>query len=113
MVSNSLMRRYFPALSLALLATLFLQPARLAADLIWTPQGGWRMEGGVLGGLDTVEGRNALEFMNKGRAAEEARHEREALKAYETVNRKYPNSVFAAEALYRTGMFYEQRQQYF
>ncbi len=113
MVSNSLMRRFLSILPLAVLTALLLLPARLAADLVWTPEGGWRMQGGVLGGLDTTEGRSALDFMNKGRAAEEARHDRAALKAYQTVNRKYPNSVFAAEALYRTGMIYQKRQQYY
>jgi len=107
------MRRFFPVLSLAVLTTLLLLPARLAADLIWTPQGGWRVEGGLLGGLETPDGRNALEFMNKGRVAEEAGHERDALKAYQTVGKKYPNSVFASEALYRTGVIYQKRQQYF
>ena len=107
------MRRLPSALFLAALAVLLLQPARLTADLIWTPQSGWRLEGGVLGGLDTVEGRNALDFMNKGRVAEEARHDREARKAYDVVNRKYPNSVFAAEALYRTGVIYQKQQKYY
>jgi len=26
-------------------------PARLAADLIWTPDGGWKIEGGLTSGL--------------------------------------------------------------
>jgi outer membrane protein assembly factor BamD len=107
------MRRLSPALFLAAFVTLLFQPARLSADLIWTPQGGWRMQGGVLGGLDTVEGRNALDSMNKGRAAEEAGRDRAALKAYQVVSRRYPNSVLAPEAVYRTGMIYQKRQQYF
>ncbi len=107
------MRRLSSAFLLAAIAGLLLLPSRLAADLIWTPQTGWRMEGGVLNGLDTVDGRNALEFMNKGRAAEEAGHAREARKAYEVINRKYPNSVFAAEALYRTGVIYQKQQKYY
>ena len=107
------MRRLPSVLSFAALALLLILPARLSADLIWTPQSGWKLEGGVLGGLDTVDGRNALDFMNKGRAAEEAHHDREARKAYETVNRKYPNSVFAAEALYRTAVIYQKQRKYF
>ena len=35
---------------LAALTLLFL-PARLAADLVWTPEGGWKIEGGVVSGL--------------------------------------------------------------
>jgi len=107
------MRRLPSALFLAALAGLLVLPARLTADLIWTPQGGWRLEGGALGGLDTVDGRNALDFMNKGRTAEEAGHNREARKSYDVINRKYPNSVFAAEALYRTGVIYQKQQKYY
>ena len=99
--------------ALAVLAALVLFPARLAADLIWTPQGGWKMEGGVLGGLDTPDGRSALDFMNKGRAAEEAGRDNQARKDYDVVGRKYPNSVFAAEALYRTGVIYQKQQKYY
>jgi outer membrane protein assembly factor BamD len=107
------MRRLTSVFFLATLAGLLLQPARLAADLIWTPSGGWKIEGGVLGGLDTAEGRNALDFMNKGRAAEEAGQNRKALKDYQVVNRKYPNSVFAAEALYHTGGIYQKQHKYY
>jgi outer membrane protein assembly factor BamD len=107
------MHRLASALFLAVLAALLLPPARLAADLLWTPQGGWHIEGGVLGGLGTEEGRNALDFMNRGRTAEEAGHDKTALKLYGNISRKYPNSVFAAEALYRTGVIYQKRQQYY
>jgi len=107
------MRRLAPAFIFAVLAALLLSPSRLAADLVWTPQGGWRMEGGALGGLDTPEGRHALDFMNKGRAAEEAGRNSAARKAYETVSKKYPNSVFAAEALYRNGVIYQKQHKYY
>ena len=107
------MRRLpLPAL-LAALVALALFPARLAADLVWTPQGGWKVEGGVLAGFAGEQGRNALDLMNKARAAEEARRLGAAIKLYETVAKKYPNSVFAAEALYRTGAIYQKRLQYY
>ncbi|MBL9216376.1 MAG: tetratricopeptide repeat protein [Opitutaceae bacterium] len=51
--------------------------------------------------------------MNKARAAEEAGREREALKLYGTVTKKYPNSLYAPEAFYRTGLIREKRQQYY
>ena len=35
------------------------------ADLVWTKQTGWRVEGGALSGLAGAEGRNALDQMNK------------------------------------------------
>ena len=46
-------------------------PARLAADLVWSRETGWRMEGGALAGLTGGEGRNALDQMNRARSSEE------------------------------------------
>lgn len=107
------MRRLSFLFLLPVLTGLLLVPARLAADLIWTPQGGWKVEGGVLAGLGGDEGRNALDLMNKARAAEEAGSLNSARKLYTTVSKKYPNSVFAAEALFRTGAIYQKRQQFY
>ncbi|MBA3849822.1 MAG: outer membrane protein assembly factor BamD [Opitutus sp.] len=87
--------------------------ARLQAELVWTPGQGWRVEGGALAGLSGEEGRNALDLMNKARAAEESGSARAAIKSYEKVAKRYPNSVFAAEAYYRTGQLYEKRRQYY
>ena len=111
MVITRFMRRLPFLLFLAALSGLLLSPARLAAELIWTPQGGWRVEGGVLAGLATEDGRNALDLMNKARTAEEAGQEKKALGLYASVTKKYPNSVFSAEALFRTGMIREKRQE--
>ncbi len=106
------MRRLPSLLFLAAIAGLLLVPARLAADLVWTPSGGWKVEGGVLASLGGEEGRNALDLMNRARTAEEAGRNRSALSLYITASRKYPNSVFAAEALYRAGAIYQKRQQF-
>jgi outer membrane protein assembly factor BamD len=113
MVSTSIMRRSIQILLWATLSLLVLSPGRLCADLIWTPQGGWRVEGGVLAGMGNEDGRNALDLMNRARTAEEAGHEGSALSLYGTVGKKYPNSVFAAEALFRIGMIRQKRQQYY
>ena len=107
------MRRPSLPLFLAVVTTLLFSSARLAADLIWTPQGGWRVEGGVLASLNGEEGHNALDLMNKARTAEEAGQNSSALKFYNTVGKKYPNSIYAGEALYRTGLIYQKRQQYY
>ena len=107
------MRRLTTLLFLAAVTGLLFAPARLAADLIWTPQGGWKVEGGVLASLGGEEGRKALDLMNRARAAEEAGKDRKARKLYTSAYKKYPNSVFAAEALYRTGALYQKRGQYF
>ncbi len=108
-----MMRRISPLLLLAAISGLLLVPARLTADLIWTPAGGWTVEGGVLAGLGGEDGRNALDLMNKARAAEESGQSRSALKTYISVTKKYPNSVFAAEALFRAGALYQKREQYY
>lgn len=87
--------------------------ARLSAELVWTPGQGWRVEGGALAGLSGEEGRNALELMNTARNAEEKGSVRSAIKGYQKVSKRYPNSIYAAEALYRTGLLYEKRKEYF
>lgn len=107
------MRRFSFIPVLAALAALLLIPARLAADLIWTPQDGWKVEGGALAGYVAEDGRNGLDLMNKARAAEEAGHLRQARKLYQSVSKKYPNSVFAPEAIYRTGLIYQKDRQYY
>jgi outer membrane protein assembly factor BamD len=107
------MRRLTTLLYLAAVTGLLLVPARLAADLVWTPQGGWKVEGGALAGLGGEEGRNALDIMNKARAAEEAGKSREARKLYQSITKKYPNSVFAPEAIYRAGSIYQKNEQFY
>src|SRR5262245_2851985 len=72
------------------------------ADLVWTKQTGWRVEGGALSGLAGAEGRNALDQMNKARNSEEDGSSRSAVKTYQSVAKRYPNSIYAPEALYRS-----------
>ncbi len=110
------MRR--PSLSLlaATLGLLLLIPARLAADLVWTPEGGWKVQGGVLAsfnGAEEARGRNALDLMNKARTAEEAGKGSTALNLYTQVTKKYPNSVYAAEALFRIGLIQQKDGRYY
>lgn len=107
------MRRLIPTLLLAALCVLSLAPARLAADLVWTPEGGWKVQGGALAAFSGEEARSALDAMNKARAAEENRDSSKALKLYAVVTKKYPNSVYAAEAMFRTGLIYQKQQKYY
>lgn len=106
-----------PVRALALFSTLIAAFCLLAgvarADLVWNPQTGWRVEGGVLAGVSGPEGRNALELMNKARAAEERGSTHSALKNYTKVGKKYPNSVYAPEAYYRLGLLRLKSRQYF
>lgn len=108
--------RFAPArlpavLSLFLLVFGLLTPAA-RADLVWSPQTGWRVEGGALSGLAGADSRNALDQMNKARAAEEAGSKGTAIRAYRAIARKWPNSVYAPEALYRSGKLRVSRHDY-
>ena len=109
------MRRFPSAVLFALLTALLFAAAPLArAELVWAPGTGWRVEGGALAPLlSGEEGRSALAQMNKARADEEAHHFRSAISEYEKVAKKWPNSIYAAEAFYRAGHLYQQRRQYY
>jgi outer membrane protein assembly factor BamD len=107
-MSRPTLSALFAVVAIALFGT-----ARLSAELVWTPGQGWRVEGGALAGLSGEDGRNALELMNNARTAEEKGETKRAIKGYEKVSKKYPNSIYAAESLYRTGLLYEKRKQFF
>lgn len=106
-----------PARNFVLLPLLLLVLCLMAsigqAELVWNPQTGWKVTGGALSGLSGPEARNALELMNKARAAEERGSKGSALSSYEKVSKKYPNSAYAAEALYRTAKIRLVRKQYY
>ncbi|MCX6956201.1 MAG: outer membrane protein assembly factor BamD [Verrucomicrobia bacterium] len=88
---------------LVLLLSLFgLFATASRADLVWTKDTGWRVEGGALAGLSGADGRKALDLMNEARTKEENGSRRSAIKAYANVAKKYPNSIYAPEALYRS-----------
>ncbi len=108
---RSLLTRSLP-FGLLVAAMLFLAPARLAADLVWSRDTGWRMEGGALAGLTGGEGRNALDLMNKARLQEERGQIGSAIKNYRKVVKRYGNSVYTPEALYRAANLYLARKQY-
>ena len=105
------MRRLIPLFILAVI-TASLVP-RLAADLVWEPGTGWRVEGGVLSLLSSEDGRNALDIMNKARTAEEAGQLHSALKSYQRVVKRYGSSVYASEALFRIGNILQKKRQYY
>lgn len=108
----SILARAFSKFTLLTLALATITAAGLRADLVWTPATGWRVEGGALAGVLPEEGRNALDSMNKARALEEKGSRSSAMKLYETVAKKYPNSIYAPEALYRAAGIRHQRRQY-
>lgn len=83
------------------------------ADLVWTPQTGWRAESGALSGLSPKESHNALDLMNRARSAEEEHRTGKALSLYGKVVKKYSSSIYAPEALYRIGKLRLERKQYY
>ena len=99
------------ALLLATLSLFFI-PVRLAAELVWTPEGGWRIEGGLTSGLSGEDGRNALSMMNRARSAEERKSYGKALSIYKKVTKRYPNSIYAPDAFYHSGYIRLARHQY-
>lgn len=109
----NLFSRRLPLLTLALTAVFLSIPARLAAELVWTPGTGWTVRGGAFSGLLGTEGRNALDLMNKARAAEESGSVGSALSAYGKVAKSYPNSIYAPEALYRSAKLRLGRKEFF
>jgi outer membrane protein assembly factor BamD len=97
------------------LPVFFLLAVAARADLVWTPETGWRAEGGLLAPLIAPEGggRNALDLLNRATAAEEKGDKSGALSLYENVAKKYPRSELAGEALFHAGQLRLDRQQYF
>ncbi len=97
---------------LSLVSLLSFLAASARADLVWTRGSGWRVEGGALAGLSGNEARNALDLMNRARDAEEQGGARSAIRAYNAVAKRYPNSIYGPEALYRAARLYLSRKYY-
>lgn len=104
--------RAYSLLCLLAIGLGFLAVPNARADLVWTAQTGWRVEGGALSGLAGAEGRKALDMMNDARASEEKGSTRSAIKDYGKVAKNYPNSIYAPEALYRSAKLHLIRKEY-
>jgi outer membrane protein assembly factor BamD len=87
--------------------------AGVRADLAWSAQTGWRVEGGALSGLTGPDGPKALDLMNQAREAEEKGSIHHAIKLYLRVANKYSSSIYAPEAYFRTAHLYLNRRQYY
>ncbi len=96
----------FTVLSLSLTAT-------LSAELVWSDGSGWTIEGGVLSGLAGQDIQRATEMMNKARRAEDAGRPGSANRLYKKVSKKFPNSLYAPEALYRQGHIRLKKRMYY
>lgn len=105
-----IMKRYLTAAVLAFAAC-----AQCAyADLVWSKDRGWQVEGGVLSNIfgNTVNVENALQAMNEGKAAQEDGDLWTAISCYQLVVNEYPESIFAPEAYFQLGLVYTQRGQF-
>ncbi len=94
------------------LAGLTLSGVSARADLVWSRETGWRVDGGALSGLAGPEGRKALDLMNEARTSEDKGSTRSAVRTYNAVSKRYPNSIYAPEAYYRTGKLYLVQKDY-
>ncbi|RKX33550.1 MAG: hypothetical protein DRP71_10030 [Verrucomicrobia bacterium] len=88
------------------------RPDGEAGAIRWSPASGYYTVGGTLGGLQPEYAQEALDLMNRARAAEERGSQRAALGDYKRVFKKYPASQYAPEARYRTGLIYLQRDRF-
>jgi outer membrane protein assembly factor BamD len=99
--------------ALAIVLGLTLAGTAARADLVWSPQSGWRIEGGALSGLTGPDGPKALDLMNKARADEEKGSIYSALRIYAKVEKKYASSIYAPEAFFRSAHLRLRRKQYY
>jgi len=112
MIHFSLRRLVRFGLALAMATTVLAPLAH--ADLIWTPDGGWQVQGGVLAPLfgDLSASKSALEAMNKAKTAQDTGRYWSALTQYNQVISDFPGSVFAPEALFQESLIYIERHQF-
>lgn len=98
---------------LAAFAALSLAPLAARAELVWTPEKGWEVRGGVLADISGQAGRKtALDLMNKARAAQNEESWFSALGYYNDVIDDFPGSEFEAEAHYQKGLIHLRRSQF-
>jgi outer membrane protein assembly factor BamD len=107
----TLSMRFSRLLLIALLALAGTSP--LVAQLDWSPETGWVIDENTWAGLSGQDVQGATALMNNARAAEERGNKGKAIRLYKKVFKKYPNSIFSPEALYRQGHLRLSRREYF
>lgn len=103
--------RNFRVLLISLVALATSLP--LAADLRWSQDTGWVIERGDMIGLAGQDVQRATELMNRARDYEERGKRGSAIGLYKKVPKRYPNSIFAPEALFRLANLRLERKQYY
>ncbi len=101
-------------LKLALASVVLLACSLSHADLVWTADKGWQVEGGVVANVlgEAKSVKNALEAMNEAKAAQEEGDNWLALSYYKVVVKDFPDSIFAPEAYYQMAVVYTRRGQF-
>lgn len=84
------------------------------ADLVWTADKGWQVQGGVIANVlgEAKNVTNALQAMNEGKRAQDEGDNWLALTYYKAVVTEYPESIFAPEAYYQMAVVYTKRGQF-
>ncbi|MEM9158085.1 MAG: tetratricopeptide repeat protein, partial [Verrucomicrobiota bacterium] len=82
-----------------------------AANLTWSPDTGYVSDEVELSGLLPEEISKILRWMNDARAAEEKGRYKTALGKYKRVQKKFPKSQYAPEAIYRTAQIQLKRNK--
>ena len=83
-------------------ALLFASSVARAANITWDPENGYQSDEVELSGLLPQEIQRVLDWMDKGRTAEERGNYRTALRNYKRVHKRFPKSQYSPEALFRT-----------
>ncbi|MBO6101814.1 MAG: tetratricopeptide repeat protein, partial [Opitutales bacterium] len=93
----------------ALTAALFAANT-LCAELVWTKDAGWRIEGGVLSGIfgENLSVETALQAMNEAKKFQDEGDNFGAINLYKKISADYAKSIFAPEALYQLGALYAE-----
>lgn len=84
------------------------------ADMTWTPESGWRVEGGLqaIGIGNPEEASTALNLMHRARREQEVDNNGQALRLYRRVIRRYGTSLLAPEAHFQSGRIRIERRQW-
>ncbi|MDR2981074.1 MAG: outer membrane protein assembly factor BamD [Puniceicoccales bacterium] len=101
--------------NILLFAAVATAPLTATAELVWTKDEGWKIQGGVLAdlGLTTPEQRRtALEKMNEAKRLQDEGSYSSALSIYNDVIEEYPGSDFAAEAFFQRGVVLFKRSEF-
>ncbi len=94
------------------LPPLFLVPAPLSAELVWSPVSGWSLEDPTPSEARKPQPPEALQLMNEARQFQEDNRRITALRRYRRVQRRFPDSVYAPESYFQSARIRLERRQW-